>query len=138
MKKNRLLEYAMFYGASPKTFDNAKRLRENMTEAEEKLWSVIRMKQLNGLQFRRQHPLNIFIADFYCSKVKLVIEVDGDVHNLKKQEERDEGRDNYMKEKGITVLRFTNDDVIKDIKNVILKIRIETNNLLKNSSNETV
>jgi len=130
MKKNRLLEYAMFYGASPIIFDRAKQLRKSMTPAEKKLWEIIRTKQLNGLRFRRQHPLNAFIADFYCSELKLVIEVDGGIHNQQKQVERDNGRDAFMKEQGITVIRFTNEDVFQNIEYV--KIGEVADNLQKN------
>lgn len=135
MNKNQLLEYAMFYGASPETFDKAKQLRKNMTEAEKELWSKIRMDKLNGFQFRRQHPLNIFIADFYCARLKLVIEVDGGIHQMEKQAEYDMGRDSFMQDKGITVLRFTNEEVMTNIDNVLKQISVTANSLLTFSPN---
>jgi very-short-patch-repair endonuclease len=101
-----------------------------MTEAEDKLWQKIRKGKIKGLQFRRQHPLNIFIADFYCSKLKLVIEVDGEIHNLEENKEYDEGRNSYMKENGITVLRFKNEEVMENPRKVIEKIQTAIDDLL--------
>jgi very-short-patch-repair endonuclease len=74
--KGMSVEYPMFFGAKPSLFKLAKQLRKEETEAEKILWSRINRNQMNGLQFRRQHPINIFIADFYCAKIKLVIEID--------------------------------------------------------------
>ena len=96
-----------------------------MTEAEKQLWNRIKEKQILGLQFRRQHPINIFIADFYCHKIALVIEVDGGVHLNQDQKERDEGRDYFMKELGLKVLRFTNDEIFNDLDEVVNKIMTE-------------
>lgn len=70
----------MFYGAKRSIFEKAKELRENMTVAEKQLWSRLNASQLN-VRFKRQHPIDIFIADFYCHKFKLVVEVDGEYHN---------------------------------------------------------
>ncbi len=113
-----------FFGAYPITFERARILRKRMTLAERKLWSCINHLQIYGLQFRRQHPIWKFIADFYCHKVRLVIEVDGDVHLPIEQKERDEGRDYYMKDLELSVLRFTNDEVMNNIQDVISKIKL--------------
>ncbi|OYX79721.1 MAG: hypothetical protein B7Y83_19215, partial [Flavobacteriales bacterium 32-34-25] len=67
----------MWKGASPKIFSNAKKLRENQTEAEEKFWLAVKDNQVEGYKFRRQHPLSIYVVDFYCHALKLVIEIDG-------------------------------------------------------------
>ena len=112
-----------FYGASPKIFERAKELRMNITSAEFILWKKLKARQIFGLQFRRQHPINQFISDFYCHKVLLVIEVDGEIHLSDQQIERDQGRDYFMNELGLTVLRFTNEQVIHHIKNVVEKIK---------------
>lgn len=75
-----IIEKEMFFGASPKIFQRATELRKNMTEAERILWSALRRKQLSGKRFRRQHPIETFIVDFYCHEARLVIEVDGGIH----------------------------------------------------------
>ena len=71
----------LFLGANPEIFANAKSLRYNMTQAEAMLWSVLHVTT-SGAKFRRQHPLGSYIADFYCHKHKLVIVVDGSIHQL--------------------------------------------------------
>jgi very-short-patch-repair endonuclease len=123
MKINKTIEAPFFFGASPHVFENARRLRNNMTQAEMALWKRLRKGQLSGLHFRRQHPINQFIADFYCHSLRLVIEVDGEIHKQFYQEERDQGRDAYMLEHQIRVLRFTNTQVIENIDEVINEIR---------------
>jgi very-short-patch-repair endonuclease len=106
-----------------------RQLRNNQTPAEKILWQEIRKRNLSGEKFLRQFPIFIiqglnrktwYIADFYCAKYKLVIEVDGPIHLLKK--EYDDNRDIAMKEWGFSILRFTNDEVFDDLENVIAKI----------------
>ena len=128
MKKNKIIEAEFFFGATPLTFKRANELRRNMTDAEKLLWEKLNRNQINDLHFRRQHPINKFIADFYCHKVGLVIEVDGDIHLLDEIKERDEERDYFMHDLGLKVLRFTNDEVFKDIDNVVEKIKSVINN----------
>ncbi|GAB4246991.1 MAG: hypothetical protein Tsb0034_26070 [Ekhidna sp.] len=70
----------MFYGATPSIFEKAKMLRQNMTRQELILWKELSANKLLGLRFKAQHPIGNFIADFYCHKLKLVIEIDGDSH----------------------------------------------------------
>jgi cyclase len=115
-------EDSMFYGASSYLFEYAKRLRKAPTEAEALLWNVLNKKQL-GIKFRRQHPIYNYIADFYCHELKLVIEVDGKYHN--EQKEYDRYRSNDLTEFGIKVVRFTNDQVLNDIENVLNIIKQE-------------
>ena len=92
----------------------------------EKLCIVIyHLEQIDGFTFRRQHPIDKFIADFYCHKAKLVIEVDGDIHEY--QKEYDIGRTDEMKQFGLKVIRFTNEDVEYDIESVIERIKFEIN-----------
>lgn len=74
------LEKDMYFGATPQTLKKAKLLRNKMTEAETILWEKLKGKQVHGLRFRRQHPINIYIVDFYCHSQKLVIELDGGIH----------------------------------------------------------
>ena len=113
----------MFYNAKPHIFEKAKMLRKNMTEAEEILWGQLRGKKLLGLRFRPQHPVDIFIADFYCHPLKLVIEVDGGIHKSKEQREYDIGREGELENWGIKVIRFTNDEIKNDINKIVKEIK---------------
>ncbi|MBI5635189.1 MAG: endonuclease domain-containing protein [Nitrospirae bacterium] len=99
----------------------SRNLRSNMTEAEILLWSKLRGKQLKALQFYRQKIIGNYIADFYCPKSRLVIEVDGGQHYDVEERKKDKERDDYMAKTGITVLRFSNSDVLENIE-VVLKI----------------
>ena len=93
----------------PKILQAARELRQPQTPAEQKLWSRLRNRQLNGYKFRRQHPIDRFIIDFYCDEAKLCIEIDGDSHA--EQIEYDQARTAYLNEVGYTVIRFTNREV---------------------------
>ena len=83
-------------------------LRNNLTPAEARLWTLLKGKQLLGRKFRRQHSIDHMIVDFYCPKEKLVIELDGEVHNNPITERKDELRDHKLNKYGIKVLRFEN------------------------------
>ncbi|MCF8309751.1 MAG: endonuclease domain-containing protein [Bacteroidales bacterium] len=106
------MQRTMFYGAKAHLFIKAKELRKNMTPAEQKLWDRLRKKQL-GVRFRAQHPIERFIVDFYCHQLKLVIEVDGDIHNF--QNEYDLGRNIEIEKYGIKVLRIKNSQIETNI-----------------------
>ena len=110
-------------GSIGKLYEYARELRKNDTSAEDLLWRNLRNKKMDDLKFRRQHPINKFIADFYCHEVKLVIEVDGSVHDGKVAKESDEGRTYELKELGITVIRFRNEEVLEKIGEVLNRIR---------------
>ena len=99
----------------------AKELRQQMTPAEKRLWEQLRTNQEAGLHFRRQHPIAGFIVDFYCGAAKLVVEVDGAIHN--EQREYDAERDQVLAAHGLRVLRFSNDEVIADISAALGRIR---------------
>lgn len=99
--------------------DNAKEMRSKPTEAESVLWLQLKGKKL-GVKFRRQHPIDSFIADFVCLDKKLIIEVDGEIHDF--QQEADELRTERLNELGYEVLRFKNEEVLADIDNVLTKI----------------
>ena len=114
----------MFYGAEPFLFKLAKELRNNPTLAEQKLWNHLKNNQL-GIKFRRQHPVFKYIADFYCHKLKLIIEVDGDYHRDSNQKEYDEFRSSDLNDLGIKVIRFHNEQVLNDLKSVIKQIKQE-------------
>lgn len=99
----------------------AKALRRNMTDAERLLWQHLRTNRLSGLHFRRQQIIRGFVVDFYCHEAALVIEVDGEVHE--RQAEHDQAREQVLKELGLEVVRFTNDEVIDDLDAVLARIR---------------
>jgi very-short-patch-repair endonuclease len=102
--------------------DNARELRKNMTDAERLLWSRIRRKQLKGYQFYRQKIIGNYIVDFYCPKTKLVIELDGSQHYDDEGMKRDKRRDDYLKNLGLKVLRFSDRDVFKNLNGVLERI----------------
>ena len=102
----------MFFGAKAETFKYAAELRKNMTDDELKLWDSLKQNQLNGYRFKPQHPIKSFIADFYCHKAKLIIEVDGLIHNTEERKEYDINRSHEFDHLGLKVIRFTNDEVI--------------------------
>lgn len=126
-------KFDMFYSAPKETFLLAKRLRETMTEEEEKLWLKLKGNQIQGLKFRRQHPIGRFIVDFYCHKVKLVLEVDGKIHLSPSIHLNDKERQKEIESLGIKVIRFKNSDVCDNIEKVLLKIKSECEFLLKNT-----
>ena len=101
---------------------HARQLRNNMTDAERHLWTKIRMKQLKGCQFYRQKPIGDYIVDFFCPGAKLVIELDGSQHFSDEINESDRIRNEYLSSLGLRVLRFTNTDVLTDIKRVVESI----------------
>lgn len=115
----------MFLGANPLIFQRAEVLRKKMTEAEKILWEVLKTKKLSGYKFRRQHPILKFILDFYCHESKLGIEIDGQVHNSKEQRFYDEDRTDILKEYGIKIIRFHNNEIIENLEVVKLKILSE-------------
>ena len=115
-------EVSMFYNAKPLIFERAKQLRSNMTPAEQIVWECLRGKKILGLRFRPQHPLDLFIADFYCHPLKLVIEIDGGIHKSKDQKEYDIGREAELERWEIKIVRFTNEEVESDIEFIIRKI----------------
>jgi very-short-patch-repair endonuclease len=97
---------------------NARSMRRAMTEAELKLWNELRAHRLMGMGFRRQVPIGSYIADFVCPEHGLIVEVDGSQHGADEQAIYDEQRTAYLKGRGWTVLRFWNDDVLRDIDGV--------------------
>jgi very-short-patch-repair endonuclease len=96
------------------TFKRARALRRRMTLPEAILWQRIRGGQLDGAQFRRQHPTGPYILDFFCPAAKLAIEVDGTAHASEKQSRHDERRDAWLAENGISVLRVAAADILRD------------------------
>lgn len=102
--------------------DNAKSLRSNMTEAEQRLWYYLRANRFMGLKFKRQKPLGTYIVDFVCMEEKLIIELDGGQHaeNLS----YDHKRDSWLRSQRFTVLRFWNNELFNETESVLEKIRL--------------
>jgi len=98
----------------------AKELRRDMTPAEKILWQELRANKL-GDHFRRQQVIAGFIVDFYCHKAALIIEVDGDIHDL--QQEEDARREKILREMGLRIVRFRNEEVVENLSAVVGKIR---------------
>lgn len=96
----------MFYNANLLLFDRAKNLRNHLTDAEIKLWGYLRTNPM-GLKFRRQHPIGIYVVDFYCHSLKLIIEADGSIHNQKEIQLVDHERQKLLEADGLRVIRFT-------------------------------
>ena len=112
----------MFYGALPILFVLAKKLRDNQTEAELFLWSQLANLNYLKVRFKRQHPILYFIADFYCHKAKLIIEVDGGYHDIPEQYKYDKEREHELEDLGLKVIRFTNEQVLFNIENTLKEI----------------
>ena len=116
--KNPYKPGGMFEGASHLIFENAKTLREDMTAAEMNLWVKLRMG-VNGFKFRRQHPIGIYIADFYCHKAKLIVEVDGSIHNNEEVIKSDVERQKELERWGYFVIRSTNKQIMQNQKKLL-------------------
>jgi very-short-patch-repair endonuclease len=107
-------------GTSREVEEAARRMRAAPTPAEDALWRALQRKQVAGLKFRRQHPVGRFVLDFYCPSHRLVIEVDGAVHDA--QQQRDDERTRVLETHGCRVLRFRNEDVLRDLPAVVARI----------------
>ncbi|MBC7228154.1 MAG: DUF559 domain-containing protein, partial [Thermoflexales bacterium] len=108
---------------SRELIQRARELRRQGTPAERILWECLRDRQLGGYKFRRQHPLGRFIADFFCPEARLIIEeVDGAVHREATQQERDQAREELLREHGYYLLRFTNDEILNRTETVLRRI----------------
>ena len=105
---------------SAKQLEGAKELRRAMTPSEKILWRHLKANRLNGLHFRRQQIVNGYFADFYCHQHELIVEVDGRIHEL--QKEYDAEREAYLIALGLRIIRFTNEEITKNLKSVLQKI----------------
>ena len=105
--------------ATPEKRAFARKLRKNATEAERALWQRIRRRQL-GFKFRRQVPIRGYIADFYCAKARLIVEVDGLIHESRR--DYDARRTTHLTRAGFTVIRFSNDQVMMEVERVAQSI----------------
>ena len=126
----------MFYKADPLIFSNARELRNKLTPAEEVFW--LRLKeQFPKYKFRRQHPISIYITDFYCHKLKLVIEIDGSIHDSEEAKSNDKRRQQDLEDLNLKVIRFTNPQVKNEIENVIEIISSTIKNLTISKESST-
>jgi imidazole glycerol-phosphate synthase subunit HisF len=115
-------ERRMYFEAPALIHKHAKRLRKNQTQAEEILWEQLK-KSPWGYKFRRQHPISTFVADFYCHRAKLIIEVDGKVHEEESTKRNDKEREWNLELMGLIILRFKNEDVFKKLSFVMESIK---------------
>lgn len=100
----------------------ARTLRKSMTDAEQLMWHCLRQKQLGGFRFRRQHPFERFVLDFYCCEAKLAIELDGGQHNEPDNIARDMERTAFLEQHGIQVIRFWNNEVFQNLEGVLQSV----------------
>ena len=119
----------MHYGAPMEIFQIAERLRKDMTQAEKIIWERV-CKNQPGVRIRRQHPIWKFIADFYCHELKMIIEIDGEIHLYPENKAYDISRDMILKDFKIEIIRFTNKEVVNETDKVIAEIK-RTIELLK-------
>jgi cyclase len=131
MAKRPFQKGGIFNGAGPLVFAKAKELRNTMTDAEIILWNYLK-RGVDGLKFRRQHPLGCYIADFYCHKIKLVIEVDGSIHQLHEVRKQDEQKQMDFAKNGYTVIQFTNKQVMSNVAEVIKQVQLTVIKSLNN------
>lgn len=110
-----------FIKYNPKLKERARKLRKNSTPSEIELWKALRARQLLGHAFNRQKPLDEYIVDFYCKKLRFVIEIDGDSHD--KKENYDRKRQKRLEDLGLMVIRFYDHDVMNHLEGVLYKIK---------------
>ncbi|MCA6119028.1 endonuclease domain-containing protein [Bradyrhizobium sp. WSM 1738] len=107
-----------------------------MTDAETKLWLALRRAQLNGFSFRKQHPVGPFIVDFYCPPLRLAVEVDGGQH-AEQMKEADDRRTQWLAERGVTVVRYWNNDVLLNLEGVLSDLLAHTERLAQAAATPT-
>ncbi|NUM46553.1 MAG: endonuclease domain-containing protein, partial [Anaerolineales bacterium] len=106
----------------PELLQRIRELRKNATDAENLLWEFLRGRRLHEAKFRRQHPIDGYILDFYCHDAKLAIELDGGGHADPKQRQHDQARTRHLEAKGIKVLRFWNHEMLRKTREVMEEI----------------
>jgi very-short-patch-repair endonuclease len=116
-------KFPMHFNATFTTKSNAKNLSRPLTPAENRFWQYVRSRKMEGYKFRRQHPIGKFIVDFYCHRLRLVVEIDGSIHELNHIKKYDLEREARLKELGLSILRFSNEDVFYNLAFVELTIK---------------
>ncbi|RIK22424.1 MAG: methionine synthase, partial [Chloroflexi bacterium] len=96
--------------------------RKNPTDAEKMVWECLRARRLNGFKFRRQHPIGRYIVDFYCHTAQLIVEIDGDIHDIPDQMEYDQIREEELRALDLTIIRFRNERIMNDLMQVLEEI----------------
>ncbi|MFC3159100.1 Very-short-patch-repair endonuclease [Chryseobacterium arachidis] len=131
MKKiNPNYNEGMWKGAPASSFLKAQSLRRNEIAEEKILSEKLRNNQLKGYKFRKQHPIGLYITDFYCHQLKLIIEIDGEYHNLSEQIEKDDKRTRILESNGLQLIRFTNTEVRTELENVMEKIKLKIDEII--------
>ena len=102
---------------------HVRELRRDLTPSERIFWAAVRKRAIDGVRFRRQHPFEGFILDFYALELRLVVEIDGDVHDLPERQRYDAWRDGVLRSHGLMVVRFTNDEVGINLPGVLERLR---------------
>ena len=120
--RGRQREGSTIRGTTEEVIAAARQLRTTMTPAEHRLWERLRAKRFHDLSFRRQHPVGPFILDFWCPSCKLVIEVDGTIHDEVEQAQHDQLRSERLRNYGYTILRFRNEEVLAELPSVLARI----------------
>lgn len=110
------------HSSTPSRKELRRELRQSQTKAEQILWNELRSRRLANIKFRRQHSVGPFIVDFYCHEHQLAIEVDGSVHNKPEVQRNDAEREVILQDLGLTIMRFSNDDVLYNLQGVLNKI----------------
>lgn len=110
-----------FQRVSPEKLAMAKAMRRNMTLAERCFWNAVRANKIDGMHFHRQQVIDGFIADFYCGDQRLVVEIDGGIHET--QKDNDNKRETALKKNGLRIIRFSNQEVINNIGLVLQKLK---------------
>lgn len=117
-----------FLKNDPALKERRRELRRNQTDAERAFWSRVRNKQFFGMRFFRQYSIGPYILDFYCPALKLAVELDGGQHNQTEAREYDTARSEFLNTHGIEVIRFWNDEILREIEGVLarLGLKVET------------
>lgn len=131
--KNPYKKGGMFEGAINITFEHAKLLRKNMTEAEKILWMHLK-DGMHGYKFRRQHPISNYIVDFFCYKAKLIIELDGSVHSNEQVRKNDKQREDELQRMNYMIIRFSNEEVFYKLEAVLERVSEIVNNIIQNKA----
>jgi very-short-patch-repair endonuclease len=126
----------MAYYGNRELLERARTLRSSMTKAETILWSRLRSKQIKGFKFRRQQPLLDYVVDFYCHDLKLIIEVDGEIHFHEENLIYDIKRDSILKHNRYNILHLSNSEVVTHINLTVIKIQSYINEILSPSQGD--
>jgi very-short-patch-repair endonuclease len=114
------MDFRRAHESTPTIISAAQRLRQELTPTEKILWDALKKRQLKGWKFRCQHPIDSFIADFYCPQHRLIVELDGEIHD--QQAEYDEARTEQLNHLGCRVIRFRNQEVMTNLESVLQQI----------------